>query len=522
MTRTLFKTTLCCAETACLAVCLSSGLFVHAQNKPLPAAPSPPAMDDQISQLRSALAATRAELDQYRQEVSLLRTQLQEIQSRLPASVAGSGDSAGPAYPTIAVTQEPPDRAATPTSDSAANEDQSLLAEKIDEMDQTKLESGSRYKVRVSGMVLMNAFSNRGGEMDIQDLPNLVFPRNPSVPKGDIGATFRQTLLGLEVTGPQLFGGNTSAAAQADFFGGFPETTYGTTAGLVRLRTATARIDWHNTSLIVGQDAPLISPLSPTSYATVAEPAFSWAGNLWVWTPQVRVEHHWQASETSRFTIQAGILDPLTEEIPDAQYREANPAERTRTPALSSRLSWSGNTRAGAMGLGFGTYYARQNYGFGRTINSWATTADWNVPLTTWLHVSGELYRGQALGGLGGGIWQSALFDGTPNAAGTKVLGLNDIGGWAQLKARASSRWEFNLAAGAANPFSRELQRFSTPVNTGGFTPLARNQSIFGNTIFRPRSNLLFALEYRRLRTYRLSGAKSSGDQVNLAVGVSF
>ncbi|HYA96431.1 MAG TPA: hypothetical protein VEC95_09185, partial [Terriglobales bacterium] len=54
------------------------------------------------------------------------------------------------------------------------------------------------------------------------------------------------------------------------------------------------------------------------------------------------------------------------------------------------------------------------------------------------------------------------------------------------------------------------------------FPPFARNQSIFANSIYHPRSNLLLALEYRRLRTYLVDDAKSSADHVDLAIGVSF
>jgi hypothetical protein len=76
-----------------------------------------------------------------------------------------------------------------------------------------------------------------------------------------------------------------------DFGGGNPTTSYGVTAGLIRMRTANVRLDWEKTSLNVGQDALFFSPLSPTSYASLREPALSWAGNLWVWTPQIEIEH---------------------------------------------------------------------------------------------------------------------------------------------------------------------------------------------------------------------------------------
>ena len=46
-----------------------------------------------------------------------------------------------------------------------------------------------------------------------------------------------------------------------------------------------------------GQDNTFFSPLSPTSFASLALPAFSYAGNLWGWIPQVRVEHRFNLSE---------------------------------------------------------------------------------------------------------------------------------------------------------------------------------------------------------------------------------
>jgi len=54
------------------------------------------------------------------------------------------------------------------------------------------------------------------------------------------------------------------------------------------------------------------------------------------------------------------------------------------------------------------------------------------------------------------------------------------------------------------------------------FPPYARNQRLFANSIYRPRSNLFLALEYGRLRTYLGDDTKSTADYVNLAIGVSF
>ena len=78
---------------------------------------------------------------------------------------------------------------------------------------------------------------------------------------------------------------------QFDFAGGFPEAQNGASFGIMRLRTGTIRFDWTNTSLVGGQDSLFFAPFSPTSIATLGIPAMAYSGNLWSWTPQVRVEH---------------------------------------------------------------------------------------------------------------------------------------------------------------------------------------------------------------------------------------
>ena len=499
---------------------LSLALPAPAQS-PAPADASAAELKAQVDQLRSALSDTRAELQQSHQEVSDLRRRLEELEARLGTSSSKSAPQTGAAYPTLQDALKA-QQANPPTGGGeVAQEREDTLAAKIEEQSQTKVESASRYKVKLSGLVLMNTYTNRGG-VDSTDLPGLAVPRAPGQTNGDFGASLRQTLLGLEVTGPKLAGASTAADVQMDFLGGFPQYQYAVTAGLVRLRIARASLDWSNTTVVVGQDAPFFSPLSPTSYASVGEPALAWAGNLWVWTPQIRVEHRWDVSDSSSVTLQAGILDPLTEYFPEMQFdRSPTPGENSRQPALAAHLAWNGTLGAQPASIGIGGYYERQAYGFDRNVDAWAGTADWSLPLGPWFGLSGEFYRGEALGGLGGGVWNSIVANGNPNVGTTRIVGLNTVGGWSQLKIKPLSRLEFNVAAGADNPLASDLRIFPNPMGSF-FPPHARNQSLFANTIYRPRSNLLLALEYRRLRTYLVDDAKSTADHVNLAIGVSF
>ena len=491
-----------------------------AQTPPPTGAP-PPELQAQVDALRSSLGDTRAELERSHQEVVDLRRRLEELEARLGTSSSKAVPQApsSPEYPTLEDALKAQQSASGGGEGAQQHED--MLAAQIEEQNQTKVESASRYKVKLSGLVLMNAYTNRGA-VDNADLPALAFPRASGQTNGDTGATLRQTILGLQVTGPKLAGASTSANLQMDFFGGFPQYQYGFTAGLVRLRVADATLDWSGTKLVIGQDAPFFSPLSPTSYASVGEPAFAWAGNLWVWTPQIRVEHRWSFSESSGITLQGGLLDPLTEYIPDFEFdRKPTQGESSRAPALATHLVWNGNLWKQPVSVGVGSYYERQAWGFDRHVDAWAGTADWSLPLGQWLGLSGEFYRGRALGGLGGGGWNSIVASGDPDLGSTRIVGLDTVGGWLQLKIKATPKLEFNVAAGADNPLASDLRIFPNPMGSE-FPALGRNQSLFVNSIYHPRSNLLLALEYRRLRTYLPDDAQASADHVNLAIGVAF
>ena len=75
-----------------------------------------------------------------------------------------------------------------------------------------------------------------------------------------MGGTLRQSIIGLETFGPEIWGARTSASVNFDFGGGFPATNNGVNDGLVQLRTAAVRLDWKTTSVIAGQDQLFLSP----------------------------------------------------------------------------------------------------------------------------------------------------------------------------------------------------------------------------------------------------------------------
>lgn len=469
---------------------------------------APAVQDDTAAQLRALmteLKQTRADLESYRSEVQQLRHQVDELRGQLHAAPAASAP--------------PPATAQLEQRVRAVEDDLQLTADKVDDQYQTKVESGSRYRVKLTGTLLFNVSGN-AGHVEDTDLPRLALPSGPLDSHGNIGATIRQSQIGLQINGPELWGARSSADLFVDFFGGLAPTLDGATMGIARITVARGRLDWTNTSLVVGQDAPIMSPLSPTSLASLAVPALGYSGNLWTWTPQVRVEHRWSLPQDWKFAMQGGMMDPLSGQYPVSEYtRAAEAGEKSRVPAMATHNSFSRERNGRKLSLGFGGYYSRQYYAFGRNVDAWAATLDWNVPLGSRLEWSGEAYRGRALGGLWGATGRSLVSSGPLTDPAAQVAGLNDAGGWTQLKFHATRRLEFNAALGQDNPYGSDFRRFGTPLPYAFTT---RNQTTMINFIQHLRSNLLLSLEYRHLNTSWAGAPAETADHVNAAVGVTF
>lgn len=507
---------------------------------------SPPAMDSmpdlktlaesvrqlqsQVQQLNSQVNELRAGQQQALMEAAALRSELnrsrEQAESR-PSEESGSyGLSSAPARAPSATadsrvpaTQQQP---GTPlaTQVSQLEDDLRLLNDKVVEQSQTKVESGSKYRVRLSGIVLFNANITRGA-VDNLDFPQIATPPVTPGTSGAFSGSLRQSQIGIEAFGPDIAGARSSANVKFDFAGGFPNTPNGTAFGIVRLRTGTIRLDWEHTSIVAGQDVLFFAPLAPTSLSSLAIPALSYTGNLWSWTPQIRIEHRINLSDTSNLLLQAGILDSLTGEIPSRYYHVPTAGEQSGEPAYAARIAWSRREFGRDMTVGLGGYYGRQNWGFGRNVDGWAGTTDVTVPLGDYFDVSGEFYRGRGAGGLGGGIGQTILLSGLISDPGTTIHGLDSMGGWVQLKFRPKANFEVNLAYGQDNPFASELRAFPASAYYYG-SSLSRNLSPFVNFIYRVRSDVVFSVEYRRLQTYTLDSNANSANQIGTSVGYIF
>ena len=487
-------------------------------------------LQEQVQQLRVLIEQMRAENAESRAEMHQLRQDLQATRALLQSPAAD-------ALPETAVNSTPaPIQPVGPSSSSLATsevsgtledrvqkleESTSLIGSKVDEQYQTKVETASKYRARLHGIVLMNAFRNVGGS-DNLDFPSYAEPAPAGTPQATIGATLRQSEIGFEIFGPNIAGARTSADVQLDLAGGFPATGNGVNFGIVRLQTASLRFDWEHTSVVAGQDALFISPLSPTSFASLATPAFAFAGNLWGWTPQLRVEHRFSISGQQNVTVQAGVLDNLDWEPPyNSFYRTAQAGELSGQPAYAVRTAWSRTVQDHPLSFGVAGYYGRQNWTWGRNVDAWAAMADWQIPILPRLALSGEFYRGRGIGGLGAAVGTSILYGGDPSAPYTPIRGLDAAGGWTQLKFQLTPKVEINGVISDDNAFAGDVRGFATDQNNFG-SILGRNRGALANVVFRPRSDLILSAELRRLQTFPVYSSSSITNQLNLSVGILF
>ena len=461
------------------------------------------ALEQRIDHLSALLAATQAEVERSQKELVALRAEL--------AAIAGQPDT-----PASGTSSSYDDRL------NRQEEQQQILQAEMDQHEQTKVESESKYALKVHGLVLFNAFSN-AGVVDNPDLPAVALSRLPGTSHGSVGGSVRQTLLGIRMTGPHLGGATTAAEVSGDFFGGLSYSLYGSTTGNFRLRTAAVSASWKRDVLHLGVESPLVSPLSPTSYATVAIPSLAWSGNLWTWSPQLRYEHRFTLSDASSLLLEAGLLDPpVVDEQQQSPNRILSAGELARRPAIEARASYHLKLFDHELSVGTGAYKGRGSYTGGVDINSWALTSDWLLPLSRRLQFEGEFYRGTGLGALGGGAYKDVIAGIDPVTGTARTLGLNDIGGWAQLKLHLGATTEANLSAGQDSGYASDMRRLVLSNTTNPLETMARTRMVVGNMVFRPKTYLVFSPEYRSIRNWQITGPSKVANIFTLSAGYQF
>jgi hypothetical protein len=495
-----------------VAVLLSTPVdrFAFAQSTTAPSVP-PETTEQKIQQLAAAVSRAQSQMDAYQKQLLELRKQLSELQNQLAAEKSS--------VPVPAGNSQNPAVSASATASASALEEirerQAVQESQIATHEQAKVETDSKYPLKVSGLLLFNSYVNTR-QVDVS-----VDPTYAVYGGGSTGLSLRQTVLGLDARGPHLFGATSHADVRVDFFANGAQSNYAA-GGLLRLRTAHAGLKWQNTEAFIQQDRSFLVPNTPSSLIAVALPEFAWSGNLWTWNPQIGVSRQIGMKGSARLKFQAGLIDVADPQWPGiaASTATISRTERSRWPGTEARISFaSGDVDTGPE-VGVSGYFSPHKTGGNARFDAWAGAMDLRLPMSRHFAFTTSAYRGAGLGGLGGGGYVDYvdLYAGTAEVA----RALDDVGGWAQLQSKISERLQFNGGYGIDNPFASQVHASTTIPEYAVYPGLARNRSAFGNVIYSPSSYLLFSLEYRRLWTNYASGPPNFSDVIGIGAGYRF
>jgi hypothetical protein len=382
-----------------------------------------------------------------------------------------------------------------------AGEREQVQENRIDEVAQTKVEASQKFPIRITGMALFNASVN--GRYNGNAENPLVASSTPGEMTGD--GTLRQSTLGLLFNGPQtLWDGKISGSVYVDFFSG-------STAPLdhqVRLRTAAINVDWKNTSIMFGQDKPIISPRDPDSLAQVGYSPLTGAGNLWLWQPQARIEQRFALGESSGLRLQAGVFDTSSLDVPSNPAAYVAPSSQTEysRPGAEGRVQlwhrWGDTNRVEIAG----GYHFNENRVIETVFPSKIYSVDWFLRPFSKLEFSGIFFHGQNVSTLG------SLPQGFIVQQYGTVTAVHSNGGWAQIRVPITARLAWDLYGGQQDDRNSDL--------LSGY--IGKNQGYFSNLMYRIAPNVMVSLEGGQIRTTYLGLGNRLNDHYDLAVGYLF
>jgi predicted XRE-type DNA-binding protein len=376
-----------------------------------------------------------------------------------------------------------------------------VQSQRVSDTAQSKVEAGQKQPLKLSGLVLMNAYRYTGhiGEAELP-LVGVGLSRNTST-----GATLRQSQITLQYDSSNSFiGANLSGRLQIDFFGG---SLINAQNHLARIRVGNVSLNWARRTVMVGIEKPILSPREPETLAQLGISPLANSGNLWLWQPQIRYEERVKFTENSGLDLRAGVYQ-TNETFTPAGFTGPVPKAR---PALQGRFEFYRTDRAGrrlAIAPGF---HVSETQVLGAAARSYAASVDWNVPVLSRLEWTGFAFKGQNLTGLGvSGIRQPYYL--------TQQRFPNPVrsgGGWTQLAITANSKWKFHLFSGMHDDRNSDVRFLSQ-------TGIGRNLSYGVNTRILLAPNVLLGLEAMQIRTGLVTGTTRTLNRYDLAIGYLF
>jgi hypothetical protein len=366
---------------------------------------------------------------------------------------------------------------------------------RLEELAGSKVEASQHFPIRVTGMALFNGFLNSRGSGG-QEYPLFAWPGSQS----SGGGSFYQTTIGLDYSGPQIFGGGkVHGSVYMDFAGGS-----GAPLDLgFRLRTGEIEVDWPNQNILAGIESPIFAPRHPDSLAQVEFAPLSGAGNLWLWTPQVRFEQKIHLTDQTGARAQIGAVQ--TSEV--QPYQQSPVAPEPARPGLEGRLEFyhSFQGQDGPRIEIAPGFHTSVTHVAGYSVPSNLFSLDWFANPVSKLEFTGAFFSGQNVAPLGGLEGFTILPTGV-------AIPVHSRGGWSQLTFLATPRLSFHFFSGLENGRTTDLEAYA----------IGRNWLYGANLFYRIAPNVLLGAEVSQARTNYIDSSLRLNNHYDLALAYLF
>ena len=274
----------------------------------------------------------------------------------------------------------------------------------------------------------------------VRDQPNVTF--HP-----------RLTRLGGRITPPadaSVLGAQLSARVEIDFQAGGRESRQ-----LIRLRHGYFEVSWSQVTLLAGQTRDIMSPLFPA----VNGDTLRWnAGNLGDRRPPFRLT--WAspvdtAGDRPTWTLAAGLGLPGAIDPKDLDHDGVLDGEASGVPNLQARVGFASSAVAGGRSVSvgasghFGRESVTERIGAQDAFTTWSAGVDYEVDIASRVGVRGELWTGENLSDVRGGIGQ-----GINVARGREIPAM---GGWVETGVQLSDVFRLRVGYTLDDPADRDV-----------------------------------------------------------------
>lgn len=270
----------------------------------------------------------------------------------------------------------------------------------------------------------------------------------------------RLTRFGFDITPAEINGAKVLAKLETDF-ANFP-TGSSESRATPRIRLAYIDVAKDDLGLRVGQDWDIISPLFP---AVNGEMLMWNAGNLGDRRAQIQGRY---APKDGNFDLKAavGLTGAVNNQDLDTPTGERDgfdsglPHLQMRAGFRPFELVEKKRAEIGAWGM-FGRTETDTAFGGEHRFDTWTMGLDWQIALTSSLTLRGEVWRGENLGDVRGGIGQ------TINTTTGKEIG--STGGWAELVCACTAKTKFHVGGTMDDPDNDDLAAGNPDRNLSGY-----------------------------------------------------